>query len=77
MVKYARQDTHYLLYVYDCLKNDLIKAGNETKNLLRSAFERSKIICLKVCMFLVHYPKVKSLFVSNIMKFYLFLLKPE
>lgn len=47
MIKYARQDTHYLLYVYDCLRSDLIKNGNETKNLLRSAFERSRIICLK------------------------------
>ncbi|XP_015928084.2 exosome complex component 10 [Parasteatoda tepidariorum] len=47
MIKYAREDTHYLLYVYDCLKNDLINQGNEMKNLLHSTFERSKSICLK------------------------------
>ncbi|XP_054712256.1 exosome component 10-like [Uloborus diversus] len=47
MIKYARQDTHYLLYVYDCLKRDLIQSGNERKNLLLSTFDRSKIICLK------------------------------
>ncbi|XP_035205235.1 exosome component 10-like, partial [Stegodyphus dumicola] len=47
MLKYAREDTHYLLYIYDCLKNDLITNGNEMKNLLHSTFERSKMICLK------------------------------
>ncbi|GBM57592.1 Exosome component 10 [Araneus ventricosus] len=47
MIKYAREDTHYLLYVYDCLKNDLIAAGNDMKNLLQSTFDRSKVICAK------------------------------
>ncbi|CAL1281683.1 unnamed protein product [Larinioides sclopetarius] len=47
MIKYAREDTHYLLYVYDCLKNDLIKGGNDMKNLLQSTFDRSKVICAK------------------------------
>ncbi|GIY19961.1 hypothetical protein CDAR_583751 [Caerostris darwini] len=47
MIKYAREDTHYLLYVYDCIKNDLIKAGNDMKNLLYSTIERSKMICSK------------------------------
>ncbi|KAG8179896.1 hypothetical protein JTE90_017428 [Oedothorax gibbosus] len=47
MIKYAREDTHYLLYVYDCMKNDLIAAGNDIKNLLISTFERSKVICAK------------------------------
>ncbi|GFS76195.1 hypothetical protein NPIL_472231 [Nephila pilipes] len=47
MLKYAREDTHYLLYVYDCIKNDLLKAGNEMKNLLHSTFDRSKVICAK------------------------------
>ncbi|GIY33202.1 hypothetical protein CEXT_14871 [Caerostris extrusa] len=47
MIKYAREDTHYLLYVYDCIKNDLIKAGNDMKNLLFSTIERSKTICSK------------------------------
>ncbi|GFR29338.1 hypothetical protein TNCT_245141, partial [Trichonephila clavata] len=47
MIKYAREDTHYLLYVYDCMKNDLVTAGNEMKNLLYSTFDRSKVICAK------------------------------
>ena len=27
MVKYAREDTHYLLYVYDCLRYELMHLG--------------------------------------------------
>jgi len=27
MLKYAREDTHYLLYVYDCLRKELIEEG--------------------------------------------------
>lgn len=48
MIKYAREDTHYLLYIYDCMKNDLLQKGNEVKNLLHAAFQRSKVICFKV-----------------------------
>jgi len=46
---YARMDTHYLLYIYDCLKNDLLHRSNEQKNILMSVFQRSTQICLKVC----------------------------
>jgi len=48
MLQYAREDTHYLLYIYDLMKNELIDNGNVNKNLIKSAFERSKQICLKV-----------------------------
>ena len=27
MMKYAREDTHYLLYIYDCIRKDLIEQG--------------------------------------------------
>ena len=27
MMKYAREDTHYLLYIYDCLRKELIERG--------------------------------------------------
>ncbi|RWS16344.1 exosome component 10-like protein [Dinothrombium tinctorium] len=47
MVQYAREDTHYLLYVYDRMKNDLISKGNANNNLLRCAFDRSRQVCLK------------------------------
>ncbi|XP_064459624.1 exosome complex component 10-like isoform X2 [Ornithodoros turicata] len=47
MVRYAREDTHYLLYIYDRLRKDLLDAGNAQKNLLLSVFQRSKQVCLK------------------------------
>lgn len=47
MVLYAREDTHYLLYVYDRLRNELISKGNIHNNLLESVYKRSKAICLK------------------------------
>lgn len=48
MVLYAREDTHYLLYIYERLRNELIAKGNEHNNLLESVYKRSKDICLKV-----------------------------
>ena len=47
MIKYAREDTHYLLYVYDRMKNELIRRGNKQLNLLHNVLNRSKDICLK------------------------------
>jgi len=47
MVRYAREDTHYLLYICDRLHNELIKSGNANNNLLQSVYSRSKDICLK------------------------------
>ena len=49
MVRYAREDTHYLLYICDRLHNELIKSGNANNNLLQSVYSRSKDVCLKVC----------------------------
>ncbi|KAJ7350170.1 Exosome component 10 [Desmophyllum pertusum] len=47
MVRYAREDTHYLLYICDRLHNELIKSGNANSNLIQSVYSRSKDICLK------------------------------
>jgi len=47
MILYAREDTHYLLYVYDCMKNELLSKSNAEKNLLLSVFQRSKVVCEK------------------------------
>ncbi|CAH3037744.1 unnamed protein product [Porites lobata] len=47
MVRYAREDTHYLLYIYDRLHDELLKSGNANNNLLQSVYSRSKQICLK------------------------------
>lgn len=47
MLKYAREDTHYLLYIYDCMKNDLLQRDNGQTNLLLSAFQKSNHLCMK------------------------------
>ncbi|KAI8588004.1 ribonuclease H-like domain-containing protein, partial [Geranomyces variabilis] len=42
MAKYARADTHFLLYIYDRMRNELINMSNqETLNLLRATLARS------------------------------------
>ena len=45
MLTYAREDTHYLLYIYDVLRNLLIQRSNEMKNLLRSVYTKSADLC--------------------------------
>ncbi|XP_033642583.1 exosome component 10-like [Asterias rubens] len=47
MLKYSREDTHYLLYIYHKMKNELIERGNKTNNLLLQAIERSRQVCLR------------------------------
>lgn len=42
MIAYARSDTHYLLYVYDRLRDNLNK-----KSILQQAWERSANVCRK------------------------------
>ena len=49
-VRYARTDTHYLLYIYDRMKNDLLERVLGHKNLLMSVFAASKLICAKVSL---------------------------
>ncbi|CAG0884875.1 unnamed protein product [Cyprideis torosa] len=46
MKKYAREDTHYLVYIYHRLKADLLKEGGQEDNLLRSVFSLSKAVAL-------------------------------
>eukprot|EP01112_Ceratiomyxa_fruticulosa_P011565 TRINITY_DN3145_c0_g1_i2.p1 TRINITY_DN3145_c0_g1~~TRINITY_DN3145_c0_g1_i2.p1 ORF type:complete len:998 (+),score=245.46 TRINITY_DN3145_c0_g1_i2:282-3275(+) len=56
MIKYAREDTHYLLYVYDCMRNDLLEKGKknaranqslDSRELLTQTWIRSRDVCLK------------------------------
>ena len=42
-LRYAREDTHYLLYIYDRLRQQLRDHG-------KSVFIKSKTICLKVIL---------------------------
>lgn len=46
---YAREDTHYLLYIYDKLKEELLKKANGNDNLLKAVYQKSTDICKKVC----------------------------
>jgi exosome complex exonuclease RRP6 len=51
MVKYAREDTHYLLYIYDMLRKELIEKGLKlnSKNpfaLFKQCLHKSNGICL-------------------------------
>lgn len=47
---YARQDTHYLLYVFDTMTNDLLAAANGQSNLLKAVYQASTEICKKVIL---------------------------
>lgn len=47
LLKYAQQDTHYLLYIFDLIVNDLLKASNEQTTLVKGVFNDSKILCMK------------------------------
>ena len=47
LINYAREDTHYLLYIYDRMRNELVRRGNQNNNLLMSVLDRSRDVCLK------------------------------
>lgn len=53
MIQYARDDTHYLLYIYDKVRESLWERGNEQPTQLQVVWQRSKDICLKVKLHLV------------------------
>ena len=47
LIKYAREDTHYLLYIKDLLKNSLIDVANGQINILKAVYDRSTEVCKK------------------------------
>ncbi|XP_074538429.1 exosome complex component 10 [Halichoeres trimaculatus] len=47
MVQYARTDTHYLLYIYDRMRVQLLDTNHGQPGLLQCVWSRSKDICLK------------------------------
>lgn len=51
MLQYARTDTHYLLYIFDRVRNDLLDRDKQNKDvgieLLRNVHNRCNDICLK------------------------------
>ncbi len=58
MIKYAREDTHYLLYIFDNIRDDLVKMqqkqlmseepGVDFSGQINLVLEKSKAICKKV-----------------------------
>lgn len=53
MIRYARDDTHYLLYIYDKMRELLWERGKEQPTQLQVVWQRSRDICLKVNLHLV------------------------
>lgn len=47
LLKYAQQDTHYLLFIYDNMRNDLLNLANGLPTLVKGVYHDSKIVCLK------------------------------
>ncbi|TIB66956.1 hypothetical protein E3P77_01885 [Wallemia ichthyophaga] len=47
MLDYARSDTHYLLYIYDILRNTLIKKSTKKYNMLKDVLDRSAQLSAK------------------------------
>lgn len=52
---YAREDTHYLIYIYHLLRNELLKKAHGDDKLLKAAIERRTDIC-KTVQFFVFVP---------------------
>lgn len=51
MLKYAREDTHYLLFIYDQLRAELIREGSKRdvgNSLILEVLHRSRDICLRL-----------------------------
>ncbi|BFF90602.1 exosome component 10 [Drosophila madeirensis] len=47
LIDYARQDTHYLIYVYERMTNDLLQSEQGQPQALRSVFQLSTEVCKK------------------------------
>jgi len=47
MLKYAQSDTHWLLYIYDCVRNALLDKA-KSQSLLEETLQRSSITSLRV-----------------------------
>ncbi|KAF3931692.1 hypothetical protein ABW19_dt0202972 [Dactylella cylindrospora] len=47
MLNYARSDTHFLLYIYDNMRNELLQKSNEEEDKIETVLSHSKETCLK------------------------------
>ncbi|KAG6469411.1 hypothetical protein ZIOFF_074128 [Zingiber officinale] len=48
LLKYAREDTHYLLYIYDHMKRILLAESSDGNDLILEVYKRSSTICLQL-----------------------------
>ncbi|CAN6318355.1 unnamed protein product [Urochloa humidicola] len=48
MIKYAREDTHYLLYIYDLMRLRLVNESSGDSDLLLEVCKRSNEVCLQL-----------------------------
>ncbi|XP_074566387.1 protein RRP6-like 2 [Curcuma longa] len=48
MLKYAREDTHYLLYIYDHMKRTLLAESSDANDLILEVYKRSSTICMQL-----------------------------
>lgn len=44
---YAREDTHYLIYIYHKMRNELLNLGNKNSHILKSVIDQSTELCKK------------------------------
>ena len=47
MLQYAREDTHYLLYIWDCMRNELL-AAPAASELMKQVLDRSRGLCTRL-----------------------------
>uniref|UniRef100_A0A3B5R8D3 Exosome complex component 10 n=1 Tax=Xiphophorus maculatus TaxID=8083 RepID=A0A3B5R8D3_XIPMA len=50
MIEYARADTHYLLYIYDCMRAQLLESNHGQPGLLQCVWNKSKDVSFKKYM---------------------------
>ncbi|XP_020586128.1 protein RRP6-like 2 [Phalaenopsis equestris] len=48
MIKYAREDTHYLLHIYDLMRSRLLSLSSDENDLLLEVYKRSSEICIQL-----------------------------
>ncbi|PKA57851.1 exosome complex exonuclease RRP6 [Apostasia shenzhenica] len=48
MIKYAREDTHYLLHIYDLMRCKLLSVSSDENDLLLEVYQRSSDICMQL-----------------------------
>jgi exosome complex exonuclease RRP6 len=47
LLDYARSDTHFLLYIYDCMRNDLLASSTQDEDLMNIVLTNSKTTSLQ------------------------------